>query len=223
MQKKFNTPIANWSCCLLLLLGACQPQAGKDSRVETLPFFQEATFTPQWLEPDDAALDTFHRIADFALYNQQGQTITGADFQGKIYVANFFFTICPGICPKMTQNMHRLQEEFLEDEGVLLVSHSVTPEMDSVPVLQAYAQRNEISARTWHLLTGERQDIYHLGRQVYFIEEDLGLERDPDEFLHTENFVLVDQRGYIRGIYNGLNKGSVEQLMGDIYTLKREG
>lgn len=199
------------------------PQHEKfDSLKDVLPYYDEATFTPHWLAPENESLHTFHRISPFAFVNQEGDTITERDFEGKIYVVDFFFTICPGICPKMTENMTILQDEFLHDDEVLLLSHSVTPEIDSVPALKRYAEVKGISSKTWHLVTGSQQEIYKLGRQDYFVEEDLGLAKKEDEFLHTENFVLVDQSRHIRGIYNGLNKTSIKQLITDIKTLKRE-
>lgn len=193
------------------------------SRVETLPYYGDPSFTPKWLEPNAEELTDFHRISSFSLLNQEGDTLGTKDLEGKIYVADFFFTSCPGICPKMTTNMAILQEAFLEDPSVVLLSHSVTPERDSVPVLRDYAEEKGILSPKWHLLTGDRSQIYSLGRNDYFIEEDLGVEKDVDDFLHTENFVLIDRDRHIRGIYNGLNKSDINQLIADIQTLKKEG
>jgi len=193
------------------------------SRVEHLPYYNDATFTPHWFEIEDAALDSFHMIPSFHLVNQLGDTITEQTFERQIYVTDFFFTTCPGICPKMTANMSVLQNEFKNDNDVMLLSHSVTPERDTVEQLLRYAKKKEVDSKKWHLVTGKRGDIYNLGRYQYFVEEDLGLEADPDEFLHTENFVLVDKNRHIRGIYNGLNKASINQLISDIRTLKLEG
>lgn len=203
---------------------ACQMEASESpgSGQEVLPYFQEATFTPYWLLPTDLKQDSFHQIPPFTFTNQEGKTITEQSFAGKIYVADFFFTTCPGICPKMTDNMRALQEVFMEDEEVMLLSHSVMPDHDSVTVLHQYAQKKGIVAGKWHLVTGDQAEIYRLGRQAYFVEEDLGLRKDPDEFLHTENFVLIDRERHIRGIYDGLSKASVRQLVADIHTLKQE-
>lgn len=206
----------------IVIFFSCKEKSQNNSRVDTLPFYDEATFTPHWIAPNDLSLDSFHRISPFQLYNQEGDTITEQFFEGKIYVVDFFFTICPGICPKMTTNMMKLQEEFLTDDKVWLLSHSVTPEMDSVSILKRYAKIKGISAKTWHLVTGDKDDIYKLGRKDYFVEEDLGLSKEEDEFLHTENFVLIDKNRHIRGIYNGLNKTSINQLIVDIKTLKME-
>jgi protein SCO1/2 len=122
----------------------------------------------------------------------------------------------------MTANMDILQQEFKNDAEILLLSHSVTPEMDSIPVLKAYAENKGINSEKWHLVTGERSQIYDLGRNHYFVEEDLGEAKTDDDFLHTENFVLIDKNRQIRGIYNGLNKTAVQQLIADIKTLKLE-
>ena len=201
---------------------SCQKPTENKSRVETLPFYDEATFTPIWMSASDPALADFHTISTFQLTNQEGETISEKTFEDKIYITDFFFTICPGICPKMTKNMGVLQEEFLEDDEVLLLSHSVTPEMDSVSVLKKYAEEKGVISKKWHLVTGSQQDIYKLGRKDYFVEENLGLEKEEDDFLHTENFVLIDQNKHIRGIYNGLNSASVSQLIKDVKTLQME-
>lgn len=201
---------------------SCKDSASNKSRVETLPFYNEATFTPKWLSPADEALNSFHRISPFTLTNQDGKEVTLNTFKDKIYVVDFFFTACPGICPKMTDNMMNLQDAFLNDKDILLLSHSVTPERDSVSVLKEYAENRGILSHKWHLVTGTQEEIYKLGRKDYFVEEDLGLQKEIDEFLHTENFVLIDKNKHIRGIYNGLNKTSVKQLIADIKTLQKE-
>ena len=206
-----------------LFLGlSCQKPIQKTSRVAILPFYKEATFTPYWLENNSDSLAYFHQIPAFQLTNQNGEAITEKTFTNKIYITDFFFTSCPGICPKMTKNMGVLQDAFLDDSNVLLLSHSVTPEFDSVSVLKNYANAKDVLDDKWHLVTGDRDHIYDLGRNAYFVEEDLGLEKDPDDFLHTENFVLIDKNRHIRGIYNGLNKTAIQQLITDVATLKLE-
>lgn len=223
MTKKFNIKTNLLVLVSVFIIYGCTNNGEKSSRVDKLPYYSEATFTPLWLNNGDAAMEKLHRVSPFKLYNQEGKTITEKDFDGKIYVTDFFFTTCPGICPKMTANMMDLQEEFLDDEDILLLSHSVTPERDSIPVLKAYADNKGILSHKWHIVTGTQEEIYKLGRKDYFVEEDLGIEKDIDEFLHTENFVLIDKNRHIRGIYNGLNKASLKQLIADIKTLKKEG
>jgi protein SCO1/2 len=215
----------NYSLLLIaIILFNCKSKTEeKSSRVDALPYYSDASFTPHWLTKDSDDLKGFHKIPEFSLIDQDGQIITDKTFDNKIYVTDFFFTTCPGICPKMTTNMAVLQETFFEDDEVLLLSHSVTPVTDSVPILKNYAETKGVNSNKWHLVTGDRQQIYNLGRKAYFVEEDLGEEKTEDDFLHTENFVLVDKNKHIRGIYNGLNKTSIQQLIADIETLKKEG
>ncbi len=204
----------------------CKTESGSpglvSSRVASLPFYNEPSFTPIWIDPKGDSVAGMHRIPPFKFTDQLGREITHETFKDKIYVADFFFTSCPGICPKMTENMGLVQEEFLNDDSVLLISHSVTPDYDSVPVLKEYAETRGIENNKWHLVTGNRKEIYDLGRYGYFVEEDLGIPKDENDFLHTENFILIDQNRHIRGIYNGLNKTSVMQLIADIKSLQQE-
>ncbi|WP_298420077.1 SCO family protein [uncultured Kordia sp.] len=214
--------IAITVCSLLLLNCENKVKNKLDSRVASLPYYNEASFTPYWLESGSEVQQTFHQIPAFTLTNQEGETITEATFQDKIYITDFFFTTCPGICPKMTANMDILQQEFKKNDEILLLSHSVTPEIDSVSVLKEYATTKGINSEKWHLVTGKRSDIYDLGRNHYFVEEDLGENKTDADFLHTENFVLIDKNRQIRGIYNGLNKTAVQQLIADVKTLQLE-
>jgi protein SCO1/2 len=221
-MKTFSIGINISVYLLLIAWGGCMHPKDEHVRDGKLPFYNEATFTPIWSDPDGHELRDFHQIGAFELINQDSQLISNESLDGKIYIADFFFTTCPGICSKMTSNMSIVQEAFMDDDDVLLISHSVTPQKDSVSVLKAYAEARGVKSGKWHLLTGDRSVIYNLGRKNYFVEEDLGLTKNDDEFLHTENFVLIDRAGRIRGIYNGLNKGSVQQLIEDIKVLKKE-
>ncbi|AEL25017.1 SCO family protein [Cyclobacterium marinum] len=198
-----------------------QSEVEASSRLK-LPYYEESTFTPRWFTGEEEVPENFHEIPQFQVYNQLGDTVTADVFDDKITIVNFFFTTCPGICPKMMANMELVQEELSEDKGVQLLSYSVTPDMDGVPELQAYAKKNGISSENWYLLTGERQDIYDLGRNQFFVEEDMGIQKSPDDFLHTENILLIDNERHIRGIYNGLNKTAIKQLMADAKLLRDE-
>ncbi|WP_339662321.1 SCO family protein [uncultured Polaribacter sp.] len=222
---KINQNIVQNSYLLvgILLFLSCKKAKTDDvtSRVDTLPYYNEASFTPKWMDAKSDELKLFHKIPDFSLTNQDGEIITQKTFENKIYVADFFFTTCPGICPMMTKNMTLVQEAFKEDNTVLMLSYSVTPSIDSVPQLKKYALEKGVG-KNWHLVTGDKKEIYDLGRKFYFVEEDLGEPKGLDDFLHTENFVLIDKNKHIRGIYNGLNKNSVIQLIADIKTLKTE-
>ena len=220
-MKTFSIKIFSLLTFVCILVG-CNGSSESDSRVEKLPYYISADFTPQWIAPNSSELRSFHKIPEFSLTNQDGNIVTEKTFENKIYVTDFFFTFCTGICPKMTDNMGVLQEEFKEDASVLLLSHSVTPDHDTPEILQEYADAKGVIPDKWHLVTGDRQEIYDLGRMAYFVEEDLGLEKETNDFLHTENFVLIDKNKHIRGIYNGLNKTAIAQLITDIKTLKLE-
>lgn len=184
-----------------------------------LPYYDTSDFTPKWEMKDEK---TFHAIRKFNLVDQEGNSFTEKNLEGKICVADFFFTSCPGICPKMAVSMADLQKEFLHAADVLLVSHSVTPAKDSVPVLKKYAEKNDVDYKKWKLLTGKKEEIYDLGRKFYYVEEDLGEKSDTSIFLHTENFVLIDKNRHIRGIYNSLDPNSMTALKNDIKELKNE-
>ncbi|MEH6407120.1 MAG: SCO family protein [Leeuwenhoekiella sp.] len=192
------------------------------SRTEHLPYYNDESFTPNWLVPASQEEKDFHKIPDFKLINQLGDTITQKTFENKIYVTDFFFTICPGICPQLAESMIKIQEEFKNDSDILLLSHSVMPSKDSVPVLKEYAESHGAIDNKWHLVTGDKEEIYSLGRDQYFVENDLGVPKSIDDFLHTENFLLIDKKKHIRGIYNGLNRASIAQLITDVKTLKAE-
>jgi protein SCO1/2 len=207
----------------ILLFLSCKKTNHKDisSKIDVLPYYNEASFTPKWIPAKSDKLNDFHKIPDFSFTNQDGKNITQKTFEDKIYVTDFFFTTCPGICPMMTKNMNLVQEAFKNDDEILLLSHSVTPTKDAVPQLKKYALDKGV-LNNWHLVTGDKKEIYDLGRKFYFVEEDLGEPKGLDDFLHTENFVLIDKKKHIRGIYNGLNKNSVKELIADIKTLKKE-
>jgi protein SCO1/2 len=209
---------------LFLIVIGCKEniKTQEGSRVDALPFFNEASFTPKWISYNSTALKSFHKIPDFELINQNGEKVTQKTFENKIYIADFFFTTCPGICPMMTDSMLKLQEEFKNNTAVLFLSHSVTPTIDSVPKLKEYALENGIIDKKWHLVTGNKKEIYDLGRKFYFVEEDLGEPKGIDAFLHTENFVLIDTNKHIRGIYNSLNRASLAQLIIDVKALQKE-
>ncbi|MDB4293573.1 SCO family protein, partial [Maribacter sp.] len=162
-----------------------------------------------------------HVVSDFELVNQNGEIITQADYENTIYVADFFFTRCPSICPVMSNNMEKLQQTFLEDQAVMLLSMSVTPELDSVPVLKNYADKNGAIASKWNITTGNKKHIYTLARKSYFAvvnEGDGGLQ----DFIHTPNFILVDTKKQIRGVYDGTKDMEIDRLINDINSLKKQ-
>jgi protein SCO1/2 len=188
---------------------------------DELPVFHPRQLDPRLVDASVRNQPGEHRIADFRLVDQQGDTITQADVEGRIIVADFFFTTCPTICPKMTVQMARVQDAFGKDDPIALLSHSVTPEMDSVPVLAAYARLHGADAARWHLLTGDRAQIYALARKSYFACLDEG-DGGPQDFVHTENFVLVDPQRRIRGFYDGTSAKDIDRLIADLRKLLKE-
>jgi protein SCO1/2 len=220
MKVSFINNISIAIVSMALTVWGCGKSHDSTSGVEELPYYNEANFTPVWMTSGTVPND-FHQIPSFSLINQKGNEFTEKNLDNKLTVVDFFFTSCPGICPKMTDNMMMVQEAFLTNDLVQIISHSVTPEYDSVEVLQEYASLKGINDEKWHLLTGDRKIIYDLGRNHYFIEEDLGLLKDLNDFIHTENFVLIDHHRRIRGIYNGLNKTSIRQLIADTEMLQK--
>lgn len=185
-----------------------------------LPFYDTPEFTPRWISSDSEKLKSFHHIPSFKFTNQDGKEVTEHDFENKIYVANFFFSTCPGICPRMKSKLSMIQDRFLKDESVSIISHSVQPSNDSVDVLKKYADKNGIKSNKWHLLTGNKDEIYHLARNAYFAYEDLGEVQDKNDLIHTESVLLIDKNRHIRGIYNGLSGSAMNNLISDIELLK---
>jgi len=163
----------------------------------------------------------FHRILDFNLKNQNGKLVTQKTFENKIYVANFFFTTCPSICPIMTGNMFVLQNIFKKDSSVLLLSHSVTPKIDSVAQLKKYALEKGVIDEKWHLVTGPKKEIYDLARQSYMAVKKNG-DGEQHDMIHTENFILIDPDKRIRGYYDGTVREDMDEIQKDIKDLKVE-
>ncbi len=203
---------------LLMILGACNQKPNKDA----MPFINKPDFTPEWIDKDNPSFDSIHHIPAFSFTDQDGNSVTEKTVWGKIYVANFIFTKCASICPKMTANMGILQEAFKNDNDILLLSHSVTPDMDSVPVLKKYAKAKGVISGKWYLLTGKQNDIYRLAKKEYFAGDVIGYYQTGNEFLHTENFILLDKHRRIRGVYNGTLQLEMERLIEDINMLKEE-
>ena len=186
---------------------------------EILPIYQPAQVNAKLVDTSIAYKIKYHTISDFSLINQNGDTITEAFYDDKIYVADFFFTTCQSICPIMTKNMKEVQDKLINDKEILLLSHSVTPEIDSVEQLKRYAISNQINDDKWNLVTGDKKQIYNLARKSY-----LAVEDDPlgnYDMIHTENFVLVDKESRIRGFYDGTNEDEMKKLLVDITILKQ--
>lgn len=186
-----------------------------------LPVFQPNMVNAELVDSTKQWVKKYHTIAGFALVNHNGDTITGKDYENKIYIADFFFTTCPTICPIMTDNMVKLQEKLKDQNDVLLLSHTVMPEIDSVPVLKAYAEKKGVNDAKWNLVTGDKKQIYDLARKSYLVAKDEPFGGDYD-MIHTENFILVDTQKRIRGFYDGTNWEEMEELLEDVAILTSE-
>lgn len=188
---------------------------------KVLPIYQPAQVSFELVDSTLQHVKKYHTIADFSLINQNGVQITQRDYKNKIYVADFFFTTCPSICPIMTNNMVKLQAQLLEDDQIKLLSFSVTPQIDSVPQLKKYALEKGVNDRKWNLLTGDKKEIYRLARKSYFVVKEDG-DGGPYDMIHTENFVLVDPDKRIRGYYDGTQSEDMDKIVEDIALLKKE-
>ena len=186
--------------------------------VEKLPIYQPASVNSELVDTTIVHKINYHEISDFSLTNQNGETVTQNKFDNKIYVADFFFTTCQSICPIMTKNMKEIQDKLIKDSEVLLLSHTVFPEIDSVEVLKKYAIENDVIDSKWDLVTGDKKQIYDLARKSYLAAKDNSF--GEYEMIHTENFVLIDKKKQIRGFYDGTNKEEIDKLYEDIKILK---
>ena len=186
--------------------------------VEILPIYQPASVNSELVDTTIVHKINYHKISDFSLTNQNGETVTQSKYDNKIYVADFFFTTCQSICPIMTKNMKDIQDKLIKDSEVLLLSHTVFPEIDSVEVLKKYAIENQVIDSKWDLVTGDKKEIYDLARKSYLAAKDNSF--GEYEMIHTENFVLIDKKKQIRGFYDGTNKEEIDRLYKDIKILK---
>lgn len=182
---------------------------------KSLPIFNPADVNPEMVDSTIQYKSKYHTIADFSFTNQNGKTITQKEYEGKIYVADFFFTTCGSICPKMTTNLVEVQKAFLNNPKVMILSHSVLPDIDDVSKLKAYAIKNGVNDAKWNLVTGDKKEIYRMARKSYLAVK----QGKPDELydmVHTENFVLIDDKRRVRGFYDGTKKEEIQRLIADI-------
>ncbi|MBJ24693.1 MAG: SCO family protein [Flavobacteriaceae bacterium] len=197
---------------LFLFYDAINPQ-------KKLPIFQPAMVNYELVDSTMQHVKRYHRISSFSLKNQNAETITEKNYDNKIYVADFFFTTCPGICIDMTRNMLKIQKKIIDNPNIMLLSFSVTPKIDSVAQLKKYALEKGINDSKWNLLTGDKKQIYRLARESYFVvKEGQGI----NSMIHTENFVLIDPDKRIRGFYDGTDDEEIIELMEDIIILEKE-
>lgn len=213
--RKFLWVLAAVSVIILMLFyNALLP-------IKKLPVYQPAMVNFELVDSTIQHHKKFHRIADFSLTNQNGKTVTQKDFKGKIYVADFFFTTCPNICIAMTDNLLKVQEKIKNNPNVMLLSHSVTPKIDSVPQLKKYAIEKGVIDKKWNLVTGDKKVIYELARKSYLAVKEDG-DGGPFDMIHTENFILVDPDRRIRGFYDGTDLEEIQRLQEELEILIQE-
>lgn len=186
----------------------------------SLPIYQPDMVNAELVDSTVQYVRKYHTIADFELVNQNGDTVTQKDYKNKIYVADFFFTTCQTICPIMTDHMAKIQEKLKDDDEILLLSHTVTPEIDTVAQLKRYAKEKGVIDSKWNLVTGNKKQIYDLARKSYLVSKTQG-DGGKYDMIHTENFVLVDKDRQIRGFYDGTDADAITTLLSDIEKLKK--
>lgn len=213
-RKFFIVLIVFSAVTIYLFYSALKPK-------KTLPIYNPADVNPELVDSTVQYKSKYHTIADFSFINQNGDTITQKNYEGKIYVADFFFTTCGSICPKMTTNLEEVQKAVLNNPKVMLLSHTVFPEVDSVSVLKEYAIKHHVVDSKWNLVTGDKKEIYTMARKSYLAVK-LGRPDQLYDMVHTENFVLVDQKRRVRGFYDGTNKEDMKRLLEDIDFLSQE-
>ncbi|MDA9357172.1 SCO family protein [Flavobacteriaceae bacterium] len=184
-----------------------------------LPVYNPVDFKEKLVDKSVRNVSKNHTVANFSLINQNGINITNKDYENKIYVVDFFFTSCPTICPIMTSNMAKIQDEFINNDDIMLLSMSVTPEVDNVKVLKQYAIEKGVNDSKWNITTGPKKHIYELARKSYFAVVEQG-DGGLQDFIHTPNFILIDTKKQIRGIYDGTDENEILRLVEDIKILK---
>ena len=198
---------------LLFIFISCDEVSKKQ-----LPIYNPTDFNPKLVDKSIRNVSDNHTIKDFNLINQNGIKVSSKDYENKIYVVDFFFTSCPSICPIMTNNMLLIQEEFIKNNDIMLLSISVTPEIDNVQVLKKYAIKKGVIDSKWNITTGSKKHIYELARKSFFAVLDKG-DGGLQDFIHTPNFILVDTKKQIRGIYDGTVEKEISRLILDINIL----
>ena len=209
-----STVIVLSAIILTLFYSALKPK-------KMLPIYNPSMVNPELVDSTVQYISKYHTISDFSFTNQNGKIITQKDYDGKIYVADFFFTTCGSICPKMTMNLAVIQKEMINNPKVMLLSHTVFPETDSVSVLKNYAVKNGVIDNKWNLVTGDKKQIYTMARKSYLAVK-LGKPNELYDMVHTENFVLVDSKRRVRGFYDGTKEEDIQRLIDDINFLCSE-
>lgn len=218
---KSKTWLLTLGSFLIILIGGMFFAYPLLKKEKVLKVYQPADINPKLVDTSKQGVKKDHTIADFSLVNQRGENFTQSVFDDKIYVANFFFATCPTICPIMSSHFSDLQNTFMDDSKVMFISYSVTPDIDSVAVLAEYGERYGANPDKWILATGDKKEIYNIARKSYFAVLDEG-DGGVQDFIHTENMILVDSKSRIRGYYDGTSTADMERLEDEIRILLKE-
>lgn len=197
----------------------------KPSEKKKLPVINPIDISEEMVDPELLRIGYGHKIGDFSFLDQNGKTITQTDVKGKVFVAEYFFTTCQTICPIMNKQMQRVHEAYRKNNQFNILSFTVNPEIDTVEQMKRYADEHNADSKKWHFLTGEKDKLYELARKSFFVlkpAESQNLGDVGSDFIHTNNFVLVDQEMRIRGYYDGTNPKEVDRLIKDIDLLLNE-
>lgn len=189
---------------------------------KVLPIINPVDVEDEMVDPELLRIGMGHKIGDFSFTNQNGETITSKEVEGKVYVAEYFFTTCKSICPIMNDEMQRIQEAYKDNNEFRILSFTVDPDVDTVAQMKWYAETHNADPKQWHFLTGRKADLYTLARTSFFLlkpAEAQNLGDAGSDFIHTNNFVLVDQKSRIRGYYDGTDEKEVDALIADIQLL----
>ncbi len=215
MMNKKNLVLLSIMSCVIILLAYIFSKEVKPAKEASLPFYHYNPDSNKLTKSETPDL----KISSFSFTNQQSDLVSEKNVAGKIYVADYFFAQCPGICKEMATQMQRLNKEFIHKSNFLLLSHTSKPEEDTPEMLMAYARKYGVSDHNkWLFLTGDKKQLYEVARNQYHIVNDKG-DGDQDDFIHTERFVLIDDKGFIRGYYDGTDSAEVDKLIKDIYIL----
>jgi protein SCO1/2 len=207
--------MASLSACLWGLV-ACQPESAQsEPPTKSYPLPKMGPW-----EVSEAGDTIYYQVPGFGFVDQDSNLITDEMLQGKVYVVDFFFTTCPTICPKMSQQMVRVHDDFLTEDRLVLISHTIDPAHDSVATLKAYAEALEVQTNRWHLVTGDKDSLYNMAR--YYMVPAQADESAPGGFIHSGAFILMDGERHVRGFYDGTKPEEVDQLMTDIRWLLAE-
>lgn len=213
---------------LALLFLICVPigyYLMSSKKEKPLPIINPIDVNEEMVDPELLRIGFGHHIGAFRFLNQNGKWITDREMKGKISVVEYFFTTCKSICPIMNQQMQRVHSAFIQDQGVKIFSFTVDPEIDTVEQLKRYAESHQATPGKWHFLTGNKADLYALARKSFFVlkpAEAQNLGDAGSDFIHTNNFVLIDKNLRIRGYYDGTSLKEVNELISDIKRLQNE-